>query len=155
MSLSSSSLYSSFTTPFPEFSKRFNSGEGTSSSSKNEPDFSLPSCYYVQAALQPPQSKLSLFSEETLFYAFYSMPRDVIQQAAASELYNRDWRYHKDLRLWFTRAPGTEPSVKTNTYERGIYIYFDPKTWQKIRKDFVLAYDQLEERKTAPQLGVN
>eukprot|EP01135_Chromosphaera_perkinsii_P001034 Nk52_evm4s157 gene=Nk52_evmTU4s157 len=152
---SSESLYSSFTTPFPEFSKRSQSGESSAGGpGKSEPEYTLPQCYYVQATLQPPQMKLTLFSDETLFYAFYSMPRDVIQQAAANELYNRDWRYHKDLRLWFTRAPGTEPSVKTGTYERGIYIYFDPKTWQKIRKDFVLAYDQLEERKTA-KLGVN
>ena len=32
---------------------------------------------------------------ETLFYIFYSMPRDAMQAAAAVELYNRKWRYHK------------------------------------------------------------
>ena len=35
--------------------------------------------------------------------------------------YNRDWRYHKDLKLWFTRASrqGAQDSQK------GQYIYFD------------------------------
>ena len=41
---------------------------------------------------------------ETLFYIFYNMPRDTLQAYAATELYNRDWRYHKDLKLWFTKA---------------------------------------------------
>jgi hypothetical protein len=30
---------------------------------------------------------MSLFSEETLFYIFYSMPRDLLQAAASGELY--------------------------------------------------------------------
>ena len=89
--------------------------------------------------------KMAMFSEETLFYIFYSMPRDTLQMHAAAELYNHDWRYHKEHKLWFTRVHGTEPIVKTSSYERGSYFYFDPNTWEKMRKDnFVLCYDQLE-----------
>jgi hypothetical protein len=33
------------------------------------------------------QSKMSKFSDETLFYIFYAMPQDVLQDAAAYELY--------------------------------------------------------------------
>ena len=48
-------------------------------------DFRLPGCYKMQA----PQLKLQLFQKfalETLFYIFYSMPRDILQVAAAQEL---------------------------------------------------------------------
>lgn len=48
--------------------------------------------------------------------------------------YNRGWFYHKEHRLWFMRVPNVEPLVKTNSYERGSYICFDPNTWETIRK---------------------
>jgi len=72
------------------------------------------------------------------------MPRDALQAAAAAELFKRDWRYHKEHKLWFTRMPGADIQ-KTNSYERGSYVYFDVNSWEKVRKDnFVLTYDQLE-----------
>lgn len=46
--------------------------------------------------------------------------------------YERHWRYHKEQKIWITRAPGVEPSQKTNTYERGTYIYFDHMQWKKV-----------------------
>ena len=51
---------------------------------------------------QPPPLKtshLSKFQLETLFYIFYAMPRDVLQAYAAQELYQRDWQYHRDLKV--------------------------------------------------------
>lgn len=62
--------------------------------------------------------------------------------------YARDWRYHKDERLWLTRAPGVEPQLKTSTYERGTYYFFDCTTWRKVAKDFHLEYDKLEDKPT-------
>ena len=50
----------------------------------------LPGCY----ALQPPPLRLKNFQSfqlETLFYIFYSMPRDVLQVAAATELNHREY----------------------------------------------------------------
>lgn len=91
----------------------------------DEPDFKLPACYYMS----PPALKTSHFTKfqlETLFYIFYNLPRDVLQQLAAMELHTREWRYHKELQLWFTRAPGTDA-----TYERGAYIYFDISSWER------------------------
>jgi CCR4-NOT transcription complex subunit 2 len=126
-------LYATFASPFAD------------GPSKREPDFYLPSCYYTQPPMQPASMKIQMFTEETLLYIFYSMPRDILQLHAATELYMRDWRYHKEHKLWFTRVPSTEPLVKTTTYERGSYFYFDPNTWEKIRKDnFVLCYDQID-----------
>ena len=48
--------------------------------------------------------------------------------------YNRGWFYHRELRLWLIRVANMEPLVKTNTYERGSYLCFDPNTWDTVRK---------------------
>uniref|UniRef100_A0A8C5N5I9 CCR4-NOT transcription complex subunit 2 n=2 Tax=Gouania willdenowi TaxID=441366 RepID=A0A8C5N5I9_GOUWI len=64
--------------------------------------------------------------------------------------FNRDWRYHKEERVWITRAPGMEPTLKTNAYERGTYYFFDCLNWRKVAKEFHLEYDKLEERPHVP-----
>uniref|UniRef100_A0A7S1N8S3 NOT2/NOT3/NOT5 C-terminal domain-containing protein n=1 Tax=Eutreptiella gymnastica TaxID=73025 RepID=A0A7S1N8S3_9EUGL len=132
-------LYTTFASPW---------SEGTTV----QPEFRIPQCYFMT----PPHLRFQMFQRfhlETLFYIFYSMPADVLQLAAAQELYNRDWRFHKEKKLWFTRAPGVEPSIKTTSYEKGSYLVFDPEKWTKEQKDdFILVYDQLEE-KTSVQTG--
>ncbi|GKV01066.1 hypothetical protein SLEP1_g13659 [Rubroshorea leprosula] len=119
---------------------------------KGDPEFTVPQCYYAK---QPPplhQAYFSKFTVDTLFYIFYSMPKDEAQLYAANELYNRGWFYHKEHRLWYIKDPSVEPLAKTNTYERGSYVCFDRITFETVRKDnFVLHYDQLEKRPTLPQ----
>jgi hypothetical protein len=59
--------------------------------------------------------------------------------------YNRDWRFHKALQLWFIRVD-SEPVAKTTGYERGTYIFFDVTNWKKVKKEnFLLYYDQIAE----------
>lgn len=70
----------------------------------------------------------SKFQLESLFYIFYELPRDALQLLAARELYERDWSYHGDMKLWFTRAPGSTLSVYP---ERAAYIYFDINSWER------------------------
>lgn len=75
-----------------------------------EPQFSLPTCYYNQ----PPVLKtthLSKFHLETLFFIFYSMPKDVLQAYAAQELYSREWRYHAELKTWLKRASPADAAI--------------------------------------------
>lgn len=111
---SSECLYATFASPWAD------------SPAQRDPEFSLPQCYYMQ----PPALKTGHFSKfqlETLFYIFYNMPRDTLQAYAATELYNRDWRYHKDLKLWFTKA-SRAGSADT---QKGQYIYFDINEWKK------------------------
>ncbi|KAB2080982.1 hypothetical protein ES319_A05G102900v1 [Gossypium barbadense] len=119
---------------------------------KGDPEFTVPQCYYAK---QPPalhQGYFSKFTVDALFYIFYSMPKDEAQLYAANELYNRGWFYHKEFRFWFMRVPNVEPLVKTNTYERGSYHYFDPNSFEIIRKDnFVVHYELLEKRPSLPQ----
>ncbi|KAK9431866.1 hypothetical protein V1505DRAFT_367347 [Lipomyces doorenjongii] len=112
------------------------------STTKVEPDFHLPSCYHVQSA-PPQQTKVANFSDETLFYIFYSMPRDFMQEAAAAELTSRNWRYHKELKVWLTKEPGSEPLQPSPHYERGIYTFFDPATWERVKKEYVLYYQAI------------
>lgn len=54
--------------------------------------------------------------------------------------FNRDWRYHKEERVWITRAPGMEPTLKTNAYERGTYYFFDCLNWRKVAKVTLLKH---------------
>jgi len=105
-------LYSTFASPWVD------------TPATKDPHFTLPSCYNMQ----PPALKtghLQEFTLETLFYIFYTMPRDSLQAYAAQELYRREWRYHQELRLWFAllapdkKQPGPQ------------YAYFDIKTWEK------------------------
>ncbi len=93
------------------------------------------------------------FSDETLFYIFYSMPRDIMQEMAAQELTNRNWRWHKEFRLWLTKEPGSELLMRTEHYERGVYIFFDPANWERVKREFTLSYDALDGR--APEAGIN
>ncbi|KAJ3622579.1 hypothetical protein Zmor_004489 [Zophobas morio] len=84
---------------------------------------------------QPPAlplatSKIKHLPEECLFYIFYAMPRDVLQQAAAAELYNRDWRFHRTLKLWFTRMMDSGQTGEPP--EKSSFVYFDVVTWQKV-----------------------
>ncbi|GFS30658.1 NOT2 / NOT3 / NOT5 family [Actinidia rufa] len=119
---------------------------------KGDPEFSVPQCYYTKSPPALTESAFGKFPLDTLFYIFYSMPKDEAQLYAANELYNRAWFYHREVRLWFTRVSNMEPLVKTNTYERGSYICFDPNTWETIRKEnFVVHYEQLEKRPVLPQ----
>ncbi|XP_061348964.1 probable NOT transcription complex subunit VIP2 isoform X2 [Gastrolobium bilobum] len=118
---------------------------------KGDPEFSVLQCYYAE---KPPtlHGYFSKFAVETLFYIFYSMPKDEAQLYAANELYKRGWFYHKEYRLWFARVANMEPLVKTNTYERGSYHCFDPSTFETVRKDnFVLHYEMVEKRPPLPQ----
>jgi CCR4-NOT transcription complex subunit 2 len=83
-----------------------------------EPDYVLPSCYYQQPSTFK-QAHLSKYSMKTLFYMFCQMPRDALQVHAAKELYKRGWRYHSQLRQWFTQ-------------EAGAYYVFDTQAWERV-----------------------
>eukprot|EP00842_Homolaphlyctis_polyrhiza_P004240 jgi/Hompol1/4817/HPOL_003924-RA len=132
-------IYSTFMTPF-----------SSDPAHLAEPQFTLPSCYLAKNLSSAPSaimSKLTILSDETLFYIFYTFTCDVLQEASAQELYNRLWRYHKELRLWLCKdITNGEPFAKGNGYERGIYIFFDPSTWSKVKKEWTLFYHHLEER---------
>lgn len=88
---------------------------------RKELEYNLPPCYYMN----PPQLKtahLQKFSLETLFYIFYNMPRDTLQACAAAELYNRNWKYHRELKTWF---------LLQEEEGRHRWVCFDLTVWEK------------------------
>ncbi|KAG9342663.1 hypothetical protein JZ751_016100 [Albula glossodonta] len=115
-------------------------------------NFHVPSEYLTNIHIRDKLAaiKLSRYGEDLLFYLYYMNGGDLLQLLAAVELFNRDWRYHKEERVWITRAPGMDPTLKTNTYERGTYYFFDCLNWRKVAKEFHLEYEKLEERPHVP-----
>jgi len=58
-----------------------------------------------------------------------------MQELVAEELMGRKWRYHKVERCWLTRDetyPGPV-DVERGVSERGVYLWWDPSSWKKIR----------------------
>ncbi|KAK3068810.1 hypothetical protein LTS18_000517, partial [Coniosporium uncinatum] len=116
------------------------------------PDYTLPAVYTV-TNVPSLASKMPSFSDETLFMIFYQWCRDIAQECAAQELYNRDWRWHIKFRQWMQKDMSCPPPVTVGPrQERGLYIFFDVTNWRRERKEFVLNYDDLDHR-PATQLG--
>ena len=116
------------------------------SRSEVEPYFSFDESI-LQKNMPPPEpcdTKILSFMDETLFYIFYTKPRDTLQEYAARELVARNWRYHRDIQVWLTKDSNVEPVLISPDVERGVYIFFDPHNWEKIRKEFVLHYSSVQ-----------
>jgi CCR4-NOT transcription complex subunit 2 len=96
-------------------------------------DFKLPAAYTV-TNVPPLHSKLPSFSAETLLAIFYQHPRDIIQEVAANELYNRDWRWHIKLQQWMMKDPDLPAPIRISPkVERGWYLFFDVTNWRRER----------------------
>ncbi|KAI8373106.1 uncharacterized protein BYT42DRAFT_500689 [Radiomyces spectabilis] len=148
----SDSIYSTFISPW--------SDTQTPPGLNIEPGYYLPPCYRNVQATPAAHQRMRTFSDEILFYVFYCMPKDIAQEAAAQELYARNWRYHKELGLWLTKEADengrpvevfrrTSPSA----LDRGVYVFFDPTTWQKVKREWTLSWDAIEERHQTPTNG--
>lgn len=82
----------------------------------------------------PLHSRITAFSDETLFAIFYQYTRDVMQEVAAGELYSRDWRWHKELRQWMMKdSQMAQPIRISERSERGVYVFFDAVNWRRER----------------------
>ncbi|CAG4966141.1 unnamed protein product [Parnassius apollo] len=97
-------------------------------------DYHVPPEYLINGAIREKLAplRLSRYKEDLLFYLFYCFVGDVLQIAAAAELYNREWRYHMEEKVWISQAPGMPMVEKTSTYERGTYYFFDAHNWRKV-----------------------
>ncbi|KPV75020.1 uncharacterized protein RHOBADRAFT_31870 [Rhodotorula graminis WP1] len=82
---------------------------------------------------------------DTLFYIFYYCPGTYLQYLAANELKKQSWRFHKQYLTWFQRA--NEPTTITDSFEQGVYLYFDWEgSWcQRKKNDFRFDYAHLEQ----------
>ncbi|QIX01039.1 hypothetical protein AMS68_006556 [Peltaster fructicola] len=145
------------------------------------PEFALPPAYTV-TNVPPLAGRLGSLSDETLFCIFYQNPRDLLQEQAAQELNARDWRWHKVLRQWLQKDSqhgasansaagggagsslpildltngtpvGVPPQRVSADIERGVYIFFDVMNWRRERREFVLAFTELDQRFT-PEMNM-
>jgi len=114
--------------------------------------FRLPDCYNV-TNVQPIETKIPSFNEETLFWIFYSCPNDVKQHLAAAELHSRNWRWHKKHHVWLTKDEHMTPQMLSPTHERGFYIVWDTTNWRKERREFTLYYNDLETTLSQAPVG--
>jgi len=82
---------------------------------------------------------------DTLFFIFYFHQNTPCQYYAAKELKNYSWRFHTKYMAWFQRLE--EPSVITEEYEQGTYIFFDYEvSWSSRKKEnFRFDYKYLED----------
>ncbi|KAK8865945.1 hypothetical protein IAR55_001094 [Kwoniella newhampshirensis] len=145
-------LYPSFVTPWADPSS-------LSQPPRIEESFHIPQCYNVHAP--PVETKLPNFAEDTLFFAFYMSPQDILQLEVAEELYTRGWRYHTELQLWLTSP--TLPSIDLSKADvtggqpnwiRGPFMYLDTRTWTKQRtaEDFTIDANVLEVTRRAEDI---
>ncbi|KAH9385205.1 CCR4-NOT transcription complex subunit 3 [Nematocida major] len=82
---------------------------------------------------------------DTLFFIFYFHQNTACQYYAAKELKNYSWRFHTKYMAWFQRLE--EPSIITEEYEQGTYIFFDYEvSWSSRKKEnFRFDYKYLED----------
>ncbi|KAK2063537.1 NOT2/NOT3/NOT5 family protein [Colletotrichum caudatum] len=113
------------------------------------PNVRLPECYKV-TNVQPIDTKIPSFNEETLFWIFYSCTQDIKQHLAAVELHNRNWRWHKKLHIWLTKDELMMPTSLGPHHERGYYIVWDTTNWRKERRELTLHYGDLETNLVQP-----
>ncbi|KAI8437580.1 hypothetical protein MSG28_011864 [Choristoneura fumiferana] len=93
-------------------------------------DYHVPPEYLINGSIREKLAplRLSRYKEDLLFYLFYCFVGDVLQIAAAAELYNREWRYHMEEKVWISQAPGMP----------------------MVAKEFHLDYSKLEGRPQLP-----
>ncbi|CAF1023976.1 unnamed protein product [Adineta steineri] len=126
----------------PSFVSPFSDNQGRA----YEIDYQVPVEYQMGMQIREklPQVNFSTLNEDTLFFLFYLFGNDYVQLSAATELYKRDWRYHKEERIWLTRIKNIMPDQKYDTYEIGVYCVFDVQLWRKTHKTMRIDYDKLD-----------
>lgn len=126
----STPLYATFATPF---------GPPNATLRPAIPDYTLPAAYRVQN-VPPLHEKVTSMSDEALLAMFYSKTRDIAQEMAAQELFNREWRWHIKHRVWLQKdQTNAAPTRIDARQERGFYIIFNPNQWRKERVSAVVA----------------
>ncbi|CAG9570441.1 conserved hypothetical protein [Leishmania major strain Friedlin] len=120
------------------------------------PEFKIPDSYKKPRPKSLSMKSFHQFKEETLFYIFYSMPRDVLHLAAARALYERGWRYNKCAQHWLHPVKADDGSLmeKTTTGPNGqkiftgTYTVFQPNEWKQVRTqpNHVIAAADIEEQ---------
>ncbi|KAG5484472.1 hypothetical protein LSCM1_07842 [Leishmania martiniquensis] len=120
------------------------------------PEFKIPESYKKPRPKSLSMKSFHQFKEETLFYIFYSMPRDVLHLAAARALYERGWRYNKRAQHWLHPVKAEDGTLmeKVTTGPdgqkifTGTYTIFQPNEWKQSRTqpNHTIAAADIEEQ---------
>ncbi|ORC85828.1 CCR4-NOT transcription complex subunit 2 [Trypanosoma theileri] len=81
-------------------------------------EYRIPDCYKQAKPRQPTLKLLQKYKNDTLLYIFYSMPRDLLQVAAARVLLERGWCFHKVRQQWMRRRSSSG------------FEFFNQNTWK-------------------------
>ncbi|CAE6937724.1 VIP2 [Symbiodinium natans] len=90
---------------------------------RREPEYYLPQSYFMNPPT-PKTEHLPKLTLETLFYMFFSMPRDMHQALAAMQLYERGWLYHRTEKMWIAAQPQDDNQGNRRN------VYWDPVAWE-------------------------
>jgi len=90
-----------------------------------------------------PKIEFQKFPTDLLFFLFYTAVGDNTQLSAANQLYERGWRFNRSTGYWVARLPNINPDVRSGTYEKGVYQYFNPTSWRRETKAMTLYYSEL------------
>lgn len=114
------------------------------SRSEVEPIYKKPTSFNISPSeVIPLEDRIAQFNELTLFFIFYTKPRDILQELVSRELIRRNWRFHKELQVWLTKDTSVEPKQTSIGTEEGTYIFFDPISWDFVTKSLVLYYNSI------------
>ena len=88
---------------------------------------------FQREPIKPKKQHFQKFSDETLFYMFYYMPKDSLQIYAADELYKRKWFYNYENCLWFKKSENpnlNNPEYLNEDSKVNSYVYFHSYEWK-------------------------
>eukprot|EP01013_Petalomonas_cantuscygni_P007470 TRINITY_DN1940_c0_g1_i1.p1 TRINITY_DN1940_c0_g1~~TRINITY_DN1940_c0_g1_i1.p1 ORF type:complete len:275 (+),score=30.01 TRINITY_DN1940_c0_g1_i1:240-1064(+) len=109
-----------------------------------QPQFRIPQCFVSRPPPPVHPSMFQRFKPGTLFYIFYTMPHDKLQILAAQELYDRGWRFHKEMSRWIQVPEVPVERLTTGTFD---IMAFDPDEWKLMPLEkFTLVTEELEDR---------
>ena len=60
----------------------------------------------------------SKYNEDLLFWMFYSNPNDYMQLTAAEELFQRNWRFHKEKKIWISKTQNIKVKFMVEIFNR-------------------------------------
>ena len=131
------SLFASFASPWSDTPAR-----------PQDIDYHVPQEYIINSRIREKLApiKLNKYGDELLFYLYYNNGNDILQVYANYELHTRNWRYHKEERLWIMKVQGLEPVTRSQAYEQGTYLVFDVKQFKKVHREMTVEYSKLEDR---------
>ncbi|KAI9298939.1 hypothetical protein K502DRAFT_137239 [Neoconidiobolus thromboides FSU 785] len=109
------------------------------------PDNELPKDFQDNHPMVSPMKHIKRYKDRTLFYIFYTMPRDLMQEGAAHELHSRGWRYHIKRQLWMMRVENNELTSRQNE-NSDIFEVFHPRNWETRIERVAFGNDTFETR---------